>query len=66
MRLTMSIYAGQAERFASDLKLPESGQEMQVTLPDGTKATGRLVNAERVDGERFRITVDVPEADDSP
>ncbi len=59
MRISTYVYAGQHERFAEDVKLPEAGQEMKVTLFDGTRTTGTLVSAERVDGERIQITVEV-------
>jgi len=37
MRFSTYVYAGMHERFAEDVRLPDAGQEVTVTLPDGTR-----------------------------
>lgn len=60
--LSTYFFAGEHERFAHDVGLPESGQEMKVNLPDGSCHTGTLVSAERVDDQRIRVSIEVPTA----
>lgn len=63
MRLASLIrVAGEHERLAEDVRLPEPGRALVVVLPDGSRAAGVLVSAERADDHHLRVVVDVPDA----